>query len=83
MLRYADMVNLRLRQNLDNASSFLQRHGMIAINLVRFSSISSNNDKWNFQIRRLLLCRFLVVFQNVVDRRRLAEQVKVRIWCDD
>lgn len=78
-LRYLEFVDLRLRQDLDDAPGLLQRNSVVTVDHMSFSRVGSNNDERNFQVGRLLLRRLLVVFKDVIDWRRLAEQIEVRV----
>lgn len=73
------MIDLRLRKNLNYTSSLLERHGMVAVDHMSLSRIGSDNDQWDFHVGGVLPGSLLVAFQDIVNRGRLAEQVKIGI----
>jgi len=72
-------VDLRLGKHLHDPSSLFERHSVSAIDHVSFSTISSYNDKWDFHVSGLRFGGLLMAFQNIVDWRGFAKQVKVGV----
>ena len=72
-------IDLRLRKHLDNTSGLFERYRMVPIDIMCFPGIGGDNDKWDFHVSGVLFGCPLVAFQDVLYRRRLAEQVKIGV----
>jgi hypothetical protein len=52
---------------------------MVAVDIMSFSRVGGNNDKWNFHVSGVLFGCPLMAFQDILDRRRLAEQIEIGV----
>ena len=73
------MIDLRLRQDLNNTSGLLEQHSMVAVDHVSLSRIGGYHDQRDFHVGRVLPGSLLVAFQDIVNWRRLAEQVEIGV----
>ena len=73
-------MNLRLGQDLDDTSGLFQRDSVVTIDHMSLSGVGGNDDKRDLQVCGLLLRRLVVMFENVVNRRRFTKQIEIRIW---